>query len=557
MNRQHARLLAAWLTLALVITPIIAVWSATPTTVHAGGSWSAWLYNLDDGRLVHVFPDGAPATQINFPLPPGTSNYPWTVTMSRDGNRLAACLYDDSNNFSVRVYDISTGLYIAAYIPTGPIVDCSLSRYSFSEGAGLLAFGILNHYPGTPDPRPEWELLVMEMNTSAIVYHLTSDDPQVAATGMNLTGGKLPIVSSFQVPTATFPGLISFRPVQWGTEGQCEYPAVVWNLGQHSVYAGEIAGKQSLDYLFANSEATWVEIIEGLPQGFMEGPVCTNNAVMYSNKMGDRYPIYTDATVLNGTAFVDDGRKIAFSSYANGVTQWWVIDRNGTSSPLPNDIQAYRVWGTLDGYVFLNSGAPGGVPEVRYHRFNGGPQPQAFVAWTGLPGENWRIIWVNPISGGLGLPPFPPAPILGQPPLPPTLPVVTVPPIILTPLLTVVPVITPLPPIITPLPPLLTVPPMITPLPPLPSGGTLTVGGRAIVNTTEGDMLRVRTGPGVGFVIAFQLANGTPVTLLEGPAPGAEGYTWWRIRTDDGRSGWAVEGVQEPEGYLQTLLPLP
>ena len=481
-------------------------WSMGTSSVQAGGSWSAWLYNYDTGRMVHVFPDGAPAVDMMFPLPPGTSSLPSTLTISRDGSLLAACLVDDAGNPSVRVYDIYGGFFVAEYASPGPVMACSLTRYGFSEDGTQLAFGLLNHWPSDPDPRPDWELIVMQMNTSAVLYHLDSTMPQVTSLGFDASG-KLPFVETFQMANGSYPGLISFKPVQWATEGSCDYPSVVWNLGEHSAYMGGTAGKNGLDYLLPNSEAIWTDTDPSFAAGVLEGPGCAHNVVMYSNKMGDQYPIFTNGTVLSGSTFVDDGRKMAVGSYSGGLNQWYMIDRTGTSALLPVDMDTYEVWGTLDGYVFLKNAPPGGAMEVRYHRFTVGLTPDAYVAWAGAPGEYWRIIWVNPLIGGTGLPPFQPLPVLGPPPLPPQ-------PVDL-----------------------------------------LTVGTRAVVNTTEGDMLRVRAGPGTGYGVSFQLTNGTPVTLIEGPVSG-DGLTWWRIQTADGRSGWAVEGVNELGGYLQTLLPV-
>jgi len=64
----------------------------------------------------------------------------------------------------------------------------------------------------------------------------------------------------------------------------------------------------------------------------------------------------------------------------------------------------------------------------------------------------------------------------------------------------------------------------------------------------------VRSGPGTGFPVLFDLPNGALATLMSGPAAGS-GYTWWYLRAWDGRTGWAVEGVPEAGGWLQTLVP--
>jgi hypothetical protein len=520
MRRRHLSVLIA--AIVAVMAGALALAGGGVTPARAGGSWSAWVYNQDTGKMVHVFPDGAAPVEMFFPLPPGTSQYPSMVTISRDGAYLAACLTDNTGSASVRVYDIYGGHYIAAYLPPGPIIGCALTRYSFSEDGTQLAFGILNHWPGEPDSRPDWEVIVMQMNTSAILYHLDSNSPLVTGLGID-PGGKLPFVVTFQMATGTFPGLITVKPVQWATEGACSYDGLIWNLSDGTISQNGLYGKGGLDFLLPNSEAAWTDVDTTRPQGVLEGPGCAYNVIMYSNKAGALYPIYTNSTVLYGSTFVDDGHRVAFSSYAGGVTQWMALDRNGAITTLPSDLSdVYQVWGTLDGYAFLRNPS-GGAPEVRYHRFAGGPSPDIYVAWSGLPGEYYRMIWVNPLSGGTGLPPFPPLATLG-------------PPIVITPTL--------------PPPAVITLPP-----PPLPSGA-LVAGGRARVNTTEGDMLRIRSGPGTSFAVAFQLANGIPVTLVEGPVS-ADGFSWWYIRTDDGRAGWCVEGVMDNGAYLQTLIPIP
>jgi uncharacterized protein YgiM (DUF1202 family) len=92
--------------------------------------------------------------------------------------------------------------------------------------------------------------------------------------------------------------------------------------------------------------------------------------------------------------------------------------------------------------------------------------------------------------------------------------------------------------------------PTVTPL----AGGFLAVGRQATVNTTEGDSLNIRSGPGTGFDVVARLSAGTRVTLLEGPRD-AGGFTWWRIRISTGLEGWAVQSVDDGGLPLQTLVP--
>ncbi|MEO0560744.1 MAG: SH3 domain-containing protein [Chloroflexota bacterium] len=80
--------------------------------------------------------------------------------------------------------------------------------------------------------------------------------------------------------------------------------------------------------------------------------------------------------------------------------------------------------------------------------------------------------------------------------------------------------------------------------------GVLTVGGTATANTTEGDALNIRSGPGTSFAIVDRASNGTTLSLLEGPID-SNGLMWWRVRTPSGVEGWTV---QSADG-VQTLLP--
>jgi tetratricopeptide (TPR) repeat protein/SH3-like domain-containing protein len=82
----------------------------------------------------------------------------------------------------------------------------------------------------------------------------------------------------------------------------------------------------------------------------------------------------------------------------------------------------------------------------------------------------------------------------------------------------------------------------------------LKVGIPAVVYTTAGDHLNLRSGPGLNFDILLKLERNTLVTLLEGPRK-SDGYAWWRVRTSDGKEGWAVERVDQ-EQTLQPALML-
>jgi hypothetical protein len=74
-------------------------------------------------------------------------------------------------------------------------------------------------------------------------------------------------------------------------------------------------------------------------------------------------------------------------------------------------------------------------------------------------------------------------------------------------------------------------------------------GAQATVHVIRGDTLNVRDSAGLSGTVLEALADGTAVTLLEGPQT-ADGYVWWRVRTPSGVEGWAVESANG----VQTLI---
>ncbi len=81
----------------------------------------------------------------------------------------------------------------------------------------------------------------------------------------------------------------------------------------------------------------------------------------------------------------------------------------------------------------------------------------------------------------------------------------------------------------------------------------LVAGEPAYIHTTEGDDLRVRSGPGTSYDVLGGLPDGTQVTVLEGPNSSG-GYNWWRVRSGGGTTGWVVEDVDDNNERLATLV---
>jgi len=68
---------------------------------------------------------------------------------------------------------------------------------------------------------------------------------------------------------------------------------------------------------------------------------------------------------------------------------------------------------------------------------------------------------------------------------------------------------------------------------------SLAVGGQAWVTKEGGMNLRMRSGAGLEHGVLGSLPPGTAMTLLDGPQS-ADNYSWWHIRTSDGREGWVA-----------------
>jgi 3D (Asp-Asp-Asp) domain-containing protein len=66
----------------------------------------------------------------------------------------------------------------------------------------------------------------------------------------------------------------------------------------------------------------------------------------------------------------------------------------------------------------------------------------------------------------------------------------------------------------------------------------LAAGRAAIVHGTDGEGLRLRSGPGLDYAVQGTLPEGTRVQVLEGPQV-ADGHQWFRVSSALG-NGWAA-----------------
>jgi serine/threonine-protein kinase len=82
----------------------------------------------------------------------------------------------------------------------------------------------------------------------------------------------------------------------------------------------------------------------------------------------------------------------------------------------------------------------------------------------------------------------------------------------------------------------------------------LKVGERGKV-CTQSDPVKLRTNPGRASSAISSLLTGTLFTVIGGPECGGDNWSWWQIRTDDGRTGWIAEGGDYVDPYFLCNLP--
>jgi hypothetical protein len=91
-------------------------------------------------------------------------------------------------------------------------------------------------------------------------------------------------------------------------------------------------------------------------------------------------------------------------------------------------------------------------------------------------------------------------------------------------------------------------PPVPTPGTPIPSG--ITVDSYVKVVGTGADQLSFRFGPGLNYARITLLPDNTVLKVVSGPEEADCGQPqlcrWWRLQTQDGTIGWAVENNLVP-----------
>jgi hypothetical protein len=504
--------------LLVLVTVLLA---ALPASAQSG-AWSVWLYTPESGRLTQVNDAGTVTRELIIPLDTthDAAGYPGSVAVSHSGEVVAYVTRSISTDIPVvNVLDVSTQDIIRVFeMPAGTRVSLEFDAgpLNFSESDSQIAFSHGMEAGG-------WQVIVLDLFTSD-VFVLNGSDPAAIAAGVPAGPFIVPIVRAYRgalvyfimlpIPSDAFGGPGYF----WDTTTNLVGPTLAYgNLNSDTLLmTGEVLAPAD------DSRFPFSTVVDAFPM------IQFNTLYVYDPVLDARFPFHTDADVsFYQTVFVQNGERIAAAgARSDGSVVVRLLERDGSVLG-ETGVSVEDIQGVFDGFVFLTreSALTGGegITALYYTETRGGlPAAAGVPVWTNpTPDEFVTLIWNSD-----NFTPGPVAPLawarLAEPEFvglaagaPPVAPPTFVPPTVVA----------------------------------APAG--LAVGADAIVNTTEGDSLRLRTGAGRSFAIIMELADETRVTIIEGPRA-ADGLVWWRVRLADGTTGWCVESVDG----IQTLLPV-
>lgn len=495
-----------WMLVGLVILGILGTVAAQPAT------WSAWLYDYEAGRVTRVDSTGATLDDFVLPTVMGHTRYSNSVSVSHNGQYIAYTVYNpDMRVMQLLVYDTAAGEWAATYSPGmvfADSVDFASGPHMYNAFDTALAYSYNIFDEG-------WQIVVIDLLTGATMFNLSSTDPSVVALGID--SFLTPVVQQYEGAE------VHFTMIAAGSEGAVINQNFTWNVLTNNVTSSVRFPSLFVDIFEPTGEMVMATFDERLPNQIEELPLPrqVNALHVYDPTLNARFPFFaSDAMDLLRPRFIESGRRVITGAYDFNIsTQLWIVlERDGTVvGYAPIEVSEFdSIRGISEGFIYTTQTSSGGDDQLILMQVDTRTGlSSGFPVWVAPAGSLPRLVWAgDPDDTALDYGPWG---VLAEP--------VTEAEALISP--ADVPTATP-----------------------LVSNRVLRVGGSAIVNTTEGDNLNVRSGPGTGFQIVARVENGTRVTLLEGPRS-AEGFVWWRMRLPDGKEGWAVESADG----IATLIP--
>jgi hypothetical protein len=486
-------------------------------------SWIATLYDPATGGLTQVSSSGAVLAQQVLPLPPGFDRYPNRVAIAPGGALLAYVPYSSSTFQGALTISDGERVIIPFNLPltTSDSLEFPGGEWAFNADGSAFALGYLLESGG-------WGLIVLNLNSGVVEYSLRSDDPLLAVLG-------LPTLNVVPVPRRFAGDEITFTLVPFGMDSVATGDTYLWNRLTDQVLASAAFPALDSDTFTATGEAVISAADARLPSVSIQG--AANSLQAYLPQSGERFPFFSGAgQAFSNPRFIQNGELILVDSVDEAERYaWLVVGRDGqVVGQIPAAATIEEVRGVGDGFIYTTAQFTPGATTLVFVNTRDGLD-------AGVP------VWTSALDA---------VPIIVQA-------VDTV----IRAQTSYTPWVRLADPVLTPgstleLAPAAGQPLLISPAdvgsqaaPTLPSRRLIAIGTVVTINTTDGNKLNVRSGPGVGFEIVLKLDAGARVEVVDGPRAG-DNFTWWRIRTGDGVEGWAVESVPQEDGtILPTLLP--
>lgn len=493
------------LLIALLLTMAI-------STSQAQTPWSAWLYDSTTGEAWQVNQDGTVLNALTLPTVMAHDVYSDQLTVSPNGERLAYSVYSsDMGTTQFLVYDVPTDVMIATYTPPDLLLGdaVSIAPVAFNRLGTAVTYGYLLQ-------SGEWQIIVLDVEANTMIFQLSSSDPMVA--GML---GDAPYL--MPVPQYYGSAEVNFTMVPYGTEGPLTLDNYRWDLLTNSMTPTLIYTQLYADTLPRSGEVVITAFDERLPNMLdsLPFPYQTNTVQIYDPDTFGRFPVLAnEGWSFSSARFIEGGARVIASAYVipDDTTIYPIIQRSGAIdgyAPISLDYPM-NIGGTSDGFVYLSnpaSSGPGGYSSTLYHVNSSVAIDSGSLIWS--IDRVVRLAWVGPRED------MERTDLAAWTMLAPPLTAASSAP--------------------------------ISPADAVPGEGevgSLRIGGQAVINTTDGDRLNMRSGPGVDYQRIARVADGTTVTVLEGPTS-ADGFVWWRVRMSDGTEGWVVQQADD----VRTLIP--
>ena len=506
---------------------LVAGWFSTSAQV-AGTSWSVQLYDSTSGKVTTVDNNGQVLDTFLLPLAAGFDHYPVRVAVGHSGSLLAYVATNSTTYQGALIISQRDRLLTSFNLPLtlATSMEFVADESVFSEDDSRVALGYSLEGGG-------WGIIVLNLVSGGVDYSLRSDLPIVGVLGIPSTAGLTPVIRQFSLQ------IVTFNLVASGTEAGTALKGYDWKLDSNDLIANPVFVSLDSDRFDDSNEVIMTAADERLDnQNASFSFFQANSLQVYEILTGARFPVFNMANVtLHSPRFIQNGERILVdTATADGRYAWTVVERNGSViGTLPTAVNLNDVKGVVDGFVYTTDSFAAGATTLVYVDTRNGLNAGVPV-WTGGAGETPIIMWAghSTISAQAASTVYGAWSQLAEP--------------------VYAPGSTPL---IAPAPdqPLLVRPQdIVTPEATRGFNSVLIPGGLAVIHTTDGDQLNVRSDAGTNYQIVAKLGDGARVTIIEGPQT-ANGYTWWRIRTSSGISGWVVDSVNDNGKRLETLQP--